>query len=89
MLTSAVCLALLLAAFVISRETTYIHGRCIACQAFSLLIGFVAKGVDNISDFHRNNFMCYGIGKFLELLNQQALFRIGFIILQRTWATFS
>jgi hypothetical protein len=69
MLTSALCLALLLGAFVISRETLYIHGKCIACQSFSLMVGFLGKAFNGIFEFHLDTFMCYGLGKFYILLS--------------------
>jgi hypothetical protein len=56
---SAVCFALLLAAFVITKETKFIQGKSIFCHSFSMMATFTCLFVNFMSLITSGSVLCY------------------------------
>lgn len=59
---SVVCLLILLAAFVITQETKFIHGKIIMCHSISLLVALVGLIINYLSLITPGTTLCYLTG---------------------------
>lgn len=70
---SVVCLIAQLAAFFITQETKYLHGKCIACQSVCLIAAFTGFFVNYLTLLHHNTPQCLIIGdiNYINIIKAQ------------------
>jgi hypothetical protein len=65
---SAVCFALLLAAFVLTEETKFIQGKSIFCHSFCLMITFMCLFANFMQFVTSGSTLCYITGDIVTAL---------------------
>jgi hypothetical protein len=65
---SAVCFALLLAAFVITKETKFIQGKSIFCHSICMMVTFICLFINFVSFVTTGSALCYITGEVVLLL---------------------
>jgi hypothetical protein len=65
---SAVCFALLLAAFVITKETKFIQGKSIFCHSFCMMVTFICLFINFMSFVTSGSALCYITGECGDII---------------------
>jgi hypothetical protein len=71
---SVVCLVALLAAFCITEETKFLHGKSIVCQSICLTIAFIGLFINAMSLVPTGTALCYITGDQIFCILKSDLF---------------